>query len=141
MKAHHPLLAALCTLCALSMMAAPPLRAQSPIPAPPPTPPQGTPNGVVELDRNGDGKVDYRVLYDSAGRVSQEQMDFKGNGIMDTFYYYKDGVLQRVEIDSKDNGKIDIWVYLLDGKYVQRYERDTTGSGKPDIVRTFGGGG
>jgi hypothetical protein len=47
--------------------------------------------------------------------------------------------LQRVEIDSKGTGKIDIWVYLTaDGNSVQRYERDTTGSGKPDVARTFG---
>ncbi len=128
-------------LCALFALAAQPLPAQSPLPAPPPTAPPGKANGVVELDRNGDGKVDYRVLYDSAGRVSEEQMDFKGNGIMDTFYYYKGGVLQRVQIDSKDSGKIDIWVYLLDGTYVQRYERDTDGDGKPDVIRNFGGGG
>jgi hypothetical protein len=137
----HPRASLLAAAFVLLSLAAQPLPAQSPIPAPPPTAPQGTPNGVVELDRNGDGKVDYRVLYDSAGRVSEEQMDFKGNGIMDTFYYYKGGVLQRVEIDSKDSGKIDIWVYLLDGTYVQRYERDTDGDGKPDVVRNFGTGG
>jgi hypothetical protein len=58
---------------------------------------------------------------------------------MDTFYYYKDGLLQRVEIDTKGTGKIDLWVYLTaDGNSVQRYERDTTGSGKPDVVRVFG---
>jgi hypothetical protein len=47
--------------------------------------------------------------------------------------------MSRVEIDTKGTGKIDLWVYLTDdGNSVQRYERDTTGSGKPDVVRTFG---
>jgi hypothetical protein len=71
--------------------------------------------------------------------VDHEELDFNHDGKMDTFYYYKSGRLQRVEIDSKGNGKIDIWVYLMDdGESVQRYERDTTGSGKPDVVRAFG---
>jgi len=44
-----------------------------------------------------------------------------------------------LEIDSGFNGKIDIWIYLLEGKYIQRYERDTTGSGKPTSSRTSEG--
>jgi hypothetical protein len=100
--------------------------------------PRGVPNSIVESDSTGSGVIDYRVYYDQRGKVAQEEMDYNHRGRMDTFYYYKDGVLQRVEIDSKGTGKIDIWVYLVDGSYVQRYERDTTGSGKPDLVRNFG---
>jgi hypothetical protein len=100
---------------------------------------RGPANGMVELDRNGDGKVDYRVYYDGNGKVSREELDFDFDGTMDTFYYYAGGVLQRQEIDTNGDGKIDLWVYLLDGTYVQRYERDTDGDGKPDIVKTFGG--
>lgn len=100
--------------------------------------PRGVANSVVESDSTGSGVVDYRVFYDQRGKVAREEMDYFHRGRMDTFYYYKDGVLERVEIDSKGTGKIDIWVYLVDGKFVQRYERDTTGSGKPDLVRAFG---
>ena len=57
---------------------------------------------------------------------------------MDTFYYYKDGVLQREELDTRLNGKIDLIVYLLDGTYVQRYER-LDENGKSILVRDFGG--
>ena len=108
------------------------------IPSVPQTAPRGAPNSVVEIDTSGKGVVDYRVYYDQRGKVAEEEMDYNHHGRMDTFYYYKDGVLQRVEIDSKGNGKIDIWVYLVDGTFVSRYERDTTGSGKPDLVRNFG---
>ena len=112
--------------------------ADSNVPAAPPAAPAGAPNSVVESDSTGSGVVDYRVYYDRAGKVEREEMDYNHRGRMDTFYYYANGVLQRVEIDSKGTGRIDIWVYLVNGTYVQRYERDTTGSGKPDIVRTFG---
>jgi hypothetical protein len=118
--------------------AAPNVFADSIVPAAPKAPPQGPPNGVVE-ERSGSGDVDYRVFYGQGGKVEHEELDFNHDGRMDTFYYYKSGLLQRVEIDSKGTGKIDIWVYLTaDGNSVQRYERDTTGSGKPDVVRTFG---
>jgi hypothetical protein len=131
----HPLLAAAAILALAAVF---PLSADSFAPLPPPSAPEGPPNGVVESDSTGSGAPDYRVYYDSRGRVVREEMDYAHRGRMDTFYYYKNGVLDRVEIDSKGNGKIDIWVYLLDGRYVQRYERDTTGSGKPDVVRVFG---
>jgi hypothetical protein len=111
----------------------------APFPAPPNlASPVGPPGSTVELDRNDDGVADYRATYDQKGRVVLEEMDYNFDGKMDTFYYYREGVLQRVEIDSKFNGKVDIWVYLLDGKYVRRYERDTTGNGKADFVRDFG---
>ncbi len=108
------------------------------LPAPPPTIPPGPPNGMVESSTKDGGVPDFRTYFDSRGRVAREELDFLHHGRMDTFYYYRDGILDRVEIDSKGNGKIDIWVYLLDGTYVQRYERDTTGSGKPDVVKVFG---
>jgi hypothetical protein len=108
-------------------------------PAPAPLLPRGAPNGFIELDRNADGVNDYRVYYDAKGKVAREELDFNFDGKMDTFYYYKDGVLQREELDTHFDGRIDITVYLLDGTYVQRYERDMDGDGKPDVVRDFGG--
>ena len=107
-------------------------------PAPTPLLPQGAANGSVELDRDGDGRVDYRVYYDAKGQVAREELDFNFDGKMDTFYYYKDGVLQREELDTRFNGKIDLVVYLLDGTYVQRYER-LDENGKSILVRDFGG--
>jgi hypothetical protein len=106
---------------------------------PPSTAAQGAPNGVSETSLAGDGFIDYRVYYDGKGALSREELDYNHDGKMDTFYYYAGGVLQRVEIDSRFSGKVDIWIYLLEGKYIQRYERDTTGSGKPDIIKDFGG--
>jgi len=125
--------------CALVLLA-PAVGAQTRAPAAPPLATVGTPNAIAEFDLNADGEVDYRVVYDKKGKVLREELDFNYDGAMDTFYYYLDGVLIRQEIDSDNDGKVDIWVYILDGQYVQRYERDTDGDGKPDVVRTFGGG-
>jgi hypothetical protein len=138
-KTRRLLLAGLAT--ALSLLALHRAAAEAPpfTITPPRTSAQGSPNGVVETSLAGDGLIDYRVYYDRRGALSREELDFNRDGKMDTFYYYTGGVLQRVEIDSRFNGKIDIWIYLLEGKYIQRYERDTTGSGKPDVIKDFGG--
>ena len=113
--------------------------AQAPVPPGLPTgAPRGDPNGVVEYDADGDGSIDYRVIYDRNAQVAREELDFNLDGTMDTFYYSEKGVLQREEIDTNADGRIDLWVYLLDGTYVRRYERDLDGDGTPDLVRDFG---
>jgi hypothetical protein len=106
---------------------------------PPSTSAQGKPNSMVETSLQGDGIIDDRVYYDRKGAISREELDYNHDGKMDTFYYYEGGLLSRVEIDSKCTGRIDIRVYLVEGKYIRRYERDTTGSGKPDVIKDFGG--
>jgi hypothetical protein len=108
------------------------------VPQAPPAPPAGAPGSTVEIDRNGNGIIDYRVIYDRNGKVAEEDLDYNDDGKMDTFYYYTNGVLQRVEIDSHFSGKVDIWITILDGKYIQKWEQDTNGDGKPDLVRDFG---
>ena len=135
MRTHFlPLIASV----VMALAVLPNARADSIVPAAPKPPTQGPPNGVVE-ERSGSGEVEYRVFYGRGGGVEHEELDFNHDGKMDTFYYYKNGIMSRVEIDTKGTGKIDLWVYLTDdGNSVQRYERDTTGSGKPDVVRTFG---
>jgi hypothetical protein len=134
-----PMYAAATALCLLAVLA-PRGSAQSRLPASPPSAPAGPPNSLVETDRDGDGKNDFRVIYDARGRAAEEDMDFNFDGIYDTFYYYTAGVLQRVEIDSKGAGKIDIRVTLMDGTYVKRTERDADGDGKFEIVKDYGGG-
>jgi hypothetical protein len=138
MRTAHFALVAMAFMAFAAAPSLPNAYADSIIPVAPNRPSQGPSNGVVE-ERSGGGDVDYRVFYGSRGTVEHEELDFNHDGRMDTFYYYRSGRLQRVEIDSKGTGRIDIWVYLMDdGESVQRYERDTTGSGKPDVVRTFG---
>jgi hypothetical protein len=134
-----PMLAAAAALCLLAAIA-PRVSAQSRVPIAPPSTPAGPPNSIVETDRDGDGRNDFRVIYDARGRPAEEDMDFNYDGIYDTFYYYTAGVLQRVEINSKGTGKVDIRVSLMDGTYVKRTERDADGDGKFETVKDYGGG-
>ncbi|HUX49751.1 MAG TPA: hypothetical protein VMW73_03085 [Spirochaetia bacterium] len=92
----------------------------------------------LKFDRNGDGKIDYAVLFDAQGEKKEEALDFNHDGMLDDFLYYSRGVLVREEIDSNFDGKVDLWVYLYRGVYIERYEQDTNFDGKPDIVRVYG---
>ena len=99
----------------------------------------GVKNGMLEMDRNDDGRVDYALYNDAAGQLAREELDFNFDGKMDDVRYYRAGVAVREEIDSDFDGRTDIWVHILNGEYIERYERDTDGDGEPDIVKSFGG--
>jgi hypothetical protein len=106
----------------------------------PPAPPLRVGQDVSksETDANGDGAIDYVVYFDKRGAKEHEEYDYNSDGKMDDFLYFTDGIPKREEIDSDFNGKIDLWIYILEGKYIQKYEKDTNGDGVPDVSKSFG---
>ena len=100
-----------------------------------------TPNSRwLEIDSNGDGKIDHRMLLSRNGDKIYEEMDVNHDGLMDDLCYYSRGVLARQEIDSNYDGKIDIWIFMKDGIYVERYMRDTNHDGVIDVIKEYGPG-
>jgi hypothetical protein len=107
--------------------------------------PAGPPAGIlkkgseprIEMDLDGDGRIDYVLVNTSGGLPEHEEFDYNHDGAMDDFVYYERGVPVREEIDSDFNGKIDIWVYLVEGKFIRRWERDLDGDGKPETFKDF----
>ena len=93
---------------------------------------------IIEIDDNKDGKPEYRVMLDSKAQKIEEALDTNGDGELDDFSYYKNGVLYLRELDTNYDGTIDTWVYIKEGIYVERYERDTDYDGKIDLVKEFG---
>ncbi len=89
-------------------------------------------------DSNGDGKADLMTKTDEDGNKIMEMLDFNHDGDMDDFYYFTDGVITLRKIDSNFDHKIDVWVYILEGKYIEKYERDTDFDGSIDQVKVFG---
>ncbi len=87
-------------------------------------------------DRNGDGRIDYAVLFNQSFQKVAEAVDHSHDGRMDDFYYYHRGDLVRQEIDTNHDGVVDLWIYL-DGAYVERWERDTNHDGRADQVREY----
>jgi hypothetical protein len=107
--------------------------------------PVGPPAGIllkgspprVEMDLDGDGRIDYVLVNTAQGLPAREEFDYNHDGVMDDFLYYENGVAVREEIDSDFDGRVDIWVYLAEGKYIRRWERDLDGDGRPDTSRDF----
>ena len=88
-------------------------------------------------DENNDGFTDYVLYYTSKGEKVAEELDFNHDGIMDDFYFYKNGVLKLRQIDSNFDDKIDIWVYVSEGVYIRKYEKDTDFDGEIDYIKDY----
>jgi hypothetical protein len=92
----------------------------------------------LELDTNGDDRIDHIMLLNQRGDKIYEELDYNQDGEMDDFCYYQNGVLAREETDSNYDGMIDIWLFLQRGIYVERYMRDTDFDGIIDVTKEYG---
>ena len=89
-------------------------------------------------DTNNDGRIDYGLELDEYNEKKREVVDFNHDGMMDDFYFYVNGVLEREELDTNFDGRIDLWIFMHDGVRVAGYERDTDYDGSVDLVKEFG---
>ncbi len=88
-----------------------------------------------EADRDFDGKID-EVTHFTDGRVSLQEIDTSGNGMIDTKIFYENGQPERAERDMANQSTAstwqpDRWEYYLDGRTV-RIGTDINGDGKVD---------
>jgi len=115
----------------------------------------------VKIDRNYDGVIDRIESYDAKGVITRIETDTNGDGKMDEWVYYEEGVpvkgekdlnadgkpdtvliydvkgvIIRSEADANGDGKIDEWVYY-EGNRPVRAEKDTNKDGKPDTWITY----
>ncbi len=93
--------------------------------------------GWILGDSDGDGVVDRAVFVDDEMLPLRQALDFNRDGLMDDFYFYRNGVLVRQQVDSNFDGAVDLWVYIEDGIYIARYDQDTDFDGVVDYSRTF----
>ncbi|MGB5524613.1 MAG: hypothetical protein WBM96_18735 [Polyangiales bacterium] len=90
---------------------------------------------LEEADRDFDGRIDEVTQY-SNGRVSVQEIDTSGNGMIDTKIFYEGGQPVRAERDMKNRSTVaewrpDRWEYYIDGRTV-RIGTDVDGDGKVD---------
>ncbi len=88
-----------------------------------------------EADRDFDGRID-KVTHFTNGRVSLQEIDTSGNGMIDTKILYENGQPERAERDMANRStaskwKPDRWEYYADGRTV-RIGTDLNGDGKVD---------
>jgi len=92
----------------------------------------------VAKDRDFNGMVDYAVIFDPNGFKEYEELDFNFDGVMDDFYYYREGVLELRTVDTNFDREIDLWVHVSQGIYMWKIERDRDFDGKMDYVKEYG---
>ena len=88
-----------------------------------------------EADRTFDGQIDEITQF-ADGRVSLQEIDTTGNGVIDTKIFYEGGQPARGERDMAGRStarewKPDRWEYYVDGRTV-RIGTDLNGDGKVD---------
>jgi antitoxin component YwqK of YwqJK toxin-antitoxin module len=89
----------------------------------------------VEADTGGDGRMDSFQYFKNGVMVNVEQ-DRNGDGIIDSWHYYEEGQMVRVEQDRSFNGNIDARMEYKEGNQTRAW-LDTTGDGRFDTVQRF----
>lgn len=118
---------------------------------------------IIKEDSDGNGRTDRIVHLAASGDVIKLEADTNGDCRMDTFQYYRCGMVGRIERDSDADGHINERDMLKNGKTVIRqalnsngeivsiltfdgeqrplaWRRDTTGDGRMDTVYQYEGG-
>jgi len=88
-----------------------------------------------EADRDFDGRID-EITHFANGRISLQELDTSGNGVIDTKIFYEAGQPERAERDmagrsTRGQWRPDRWEYYVDGRTV-RIGTDIDGDGKVD---------
>jgi len=100
-------------------------------------------NGEISkqvLDEDFDGRPDRTIVFDpQTHRPSRVEEDTSGDGVIDSWTDYNNGVIARRRSDSNGDGTVDTWSFFRDGE-LARHEQDTTGDGFRDVVSFFEAG-
>ena len=88
---------------------------------------------------NEDGQIDTWTYYRD-GRVTRVERDASGNGFRDHIAHYDDGRLLREEKDGDGDGIPDLITHYDASERVQRVEEDANGDGELDVVSHYEAG-
>ena len=86
----------------------------------------------IEIDRDGDGKIDRWEYYGADQKLEKVGVSSQNDGIPDEWAYEApDGSMARLEVSANRDGKVSRTEYYEHGALV-RVEEDTRGLGRPD---------
>jgi hypothetical protein len=90
-----------------------------------------------QVDRDQDGTRDAFYTYEGDSLV-EEKHDADNDGAFDLIVTYRDRLRTKVVEDRNYDGRADSWTLYHEGEeIVARIERDTDGSGRPDVFETY----
>lgn len=115
---------------------------------------------IIKEDSDNDGQTDRIVHLDPSGDIVKLEADTNGDREIDTFQYYRCGVVEQIERDTDADGCVDERDLLQNGKTTTRqylnikgeivsiltfdgeqrpleWRRDTTGDGRMDTVYQY----
>lgn len=104
--------------------------------------PSGSPFKNVEVrDINGDGVADLWIYYNplKPGEIIRQEEAANGDGKVNSWSYFNEGMLVRREVDTKGNGRPEIVYYYENDKLI-REERDEYGDGRASFRAIFQNG-
>ena len=95
-------------------------------------------NQIVKslIDKNCDGTPDVQIFFNENQQRDHLISDTDFNGQPDTWQYYTNDVLIRVEKDEKGDGNVDLKVFYKDGKKTHLV-RDTNFDGYFDTTQRY----
>lgn len=64
----------------------------------------------AEVDTDFDGVVDRIEYYDNSGQVDRVELDTTGDGLINEWVTYKNGLPVKSERDTNNDGKPDVWM-------------------------------
>ena len=82
---------------------------------------------IKQRDVNKDGIMDQVATFDDQGRLVILALDDNGDGVMDTFQYYVDDMVVRLEKNLDSESGIDMRVFFKDGIKVRQERLDKDG--------------
>ena len=92
------------------------------------------------FDEDYDGRPDRTIHFDPATHQPRRvEEDTRGDGALDSWVDYHQGVIQRRRADGDGDGMVDTWSFYREGELV-RHEQDTTGDGFRDTISFFSEG-
>lgn len=96
---------------------------------------------VEVRDNNGDGVPDLWIYFNpqKPGEIMRQEEASKSDGRVDTWSYFKDGLLVRREVDTKGQGRPDAVFHYVNDK-IAREERDENGWGRMTYRATYENG-
>jgi hypothetical protein len=91
----------------------------------------------IELDADGNGKVERWDFYGEDGKLARVGLSQRNDGVMDAEALYTEGgALAKLRISTRRDGRFDRTEFYENSLLV-RSEDDTDGDGKPDKWDTY----
>ena len=94
----------------------------------------------VEIDKNEDGVIERREYYDASQALEKVEASTRPDGRVTRTEFYDGGALWRAEEDIDGNGAVDRWETYANG-LVRSVAFDTEGTGRPTRRLVYGSDG